>query len=164
MMHAPAASAPMSMAASKASGAMAGAAGVFGKLAQAIGGGRARGDKMVRSKRRDGPVEELRELDAGVSDASPGDAGAERDALYAILLTQAADGSFPESDALMAAVKDAMALTALRAKHGDGPVLTALALALLERDHADRRPEWQAAADKARRHLGGTTIDVAAAM
>jgi Ca-activated chloride channel family protein len=115
MMHAPAASAPMSRAASKASGAMAGAAGVFGKLAQAIGGGRARGDKMVRSKRRDGPVEELRELDAGVSDASPGDAGAERDALYAILLTQAADGSFPVSDALLAAVQDAMALTALRA-------------------------------------------------
>lgn len=76
------------------------------------------------------------------------------DALYDVLLTQASDGSFPLSAALVgwlgasiAAVRTAIV------QHGEAKVATAVVLALLERDHHDRKDEWRAAAEKARAYL-----------
>jgi len=79
------------------------------------------------------------------------------DALYTLLLTQSANGSFPASPALMGLVRDMAAFKALVVTHGEALVATALVLALLARDHADRQSEWKAAADKAQRWLASQT-------
>ncbi len=85
------------------------------------------------------------------------------DPLYALLLTQAANGSFPAGRLVLAALRDLAAFEALAAIHGEAQVATAVVLALLARDHGDRQGEWKAAADKARHFLAGSPpIDAAA--
>lgn len=152
----------------KASGGMAasaarGAAGVFGRVAKALGGGSRRKRKSMR---RDAARSE--EVAASTIDfLSMEDAEADEptDRLYDLLLTQRADGSFPMSAELRAQISDAPALAKLTEQHGESIVATALVLALFERDFSDRRAEWRAAADKATRFFGDAgPIDVSAAL
>ncbi len=81
------------------------------------------------------------------------------DALYTLLLTQAADGSFPFA-AIRGFVNDTRAFDILMDMHGEPQLCTAVALAVLARDYGDRQAEWKPAADKARRFLGSFSLDV----
>ena len=81
------------------------------------------------------------------------------DALYTLLLTQAADGSFPFA-AIRGFVNDTRAFDILMDMHGEQQLCTAVALAVLARDYGDRQAEWKPAADKARRFLGSFSLDV----
>lgn len=76
------------------------------------------------------------------------------DRLYDLLLKQQADGSFRLSPALAAWLGDRAAGVSAAAKlHGEALVATAVAVALLEAEMADRKAEWKMAADKAKRWL-----------
>jgi len=96
---------------------------------------------------------------------SPGSLGRPAlDPLYALLLTQAANGSFAAGPLVLAAVRDVPAFEALVATYGEAPVATAIVLALLARDHGDRQGEWKAAADKAQRYLASLAVIEPAAL
>ncbi len=81
------------------------------------------------------------------------------DALYTLLLTQAADGSFPFG-AIRGFVTDTRAFDILVDMHGEPQLCTAVVLAVLARDFGDRQAEWKAASEKARRFLGSFGVDV----
>ena len=71
------------------------------------------------------------------------------DALYDLLLSQAADGRFSDSAPLRALLASAAPATL------DDATATALALRVLERRFGDRQGEWNLPAGKARRWLAG---------
>ena len=79
--------------------------------------------------------------------------------LYDLLMTQAADGSFPLGDVLLALLEGrADEARAAAKRHGDDVVGTALALAVLAATFADRQDEWTAAAKKAKRWIGAQAV------
>lgn len=85
--------------------------------------------------------------------------------LYDVLATQRADGSFRSSSALRAWLgASAAALDAQIAAHGEALAVTAVVLALFERDEASREPEWRQAANKARAWLAAQPGRVDAAV
>ncbi len=76
------------------------------------------------------------------------------DPLYALLMTQKADGSFRLTPALRDRLGPILAaVERAAAEHGEAFVATAVVVALLERDEAAREGEWRAAARKARKWL-----------
>ena len=76
------------------------------------------------------------------------------DRLYALLMTQKADGSFRLSEELMRwLAEDLAAVERAAREHGEAVVATAVAVALFERDEAGREDEWRPAARKARKWL-----------
>lgn len=92
-------------------------------------------------------------------EGSPGaSGGAEADWVFDVLMTQRADGRFERSGALDAQLGDrASELDAAVAAHGEG-VITAVVIALLEREAPEREAEWRPAVDKARRYLATLTL------
>ncbi len=82
------------------------------------------------------------------------------DRLYALLMTQKADGSFHWSRELEKWLgADLVAAKRAAGEHGEAVVATALALALLERDEAAREDQWRPAAGKARKWLARQPAD-----
>lgn len=83
-------------------------------------------------------------------EAPEGDTGDDR--LYALLMTQRADGSFLRSPALEDWLERARLEPLARAcaEHGEAVVVTSLVIALLERAAPERASEWGPAVDKAR--------------
>lgn len=82
------------------------------------------------------------------------------DKVYAILLLQQVDGSFPVAVLALLGVERSR-LATLISQHGERATFTTLVLHVLDRDHRDRKDEWRAAAEKARRFLEGhEPIDV----
>lgn len=82
------------------------------------------------------------------------------DRVFDLLMTQKADGRFERSavlDAWLGADRVAK-LDAALTSHGDG-VITALVVALLEREAADREDEWRPAVTKARAWLAANPVD-----
>ncbi|MCA9518234.1 MAG: hypothetical protein KC635_25030, partial [Myxococcales bacterium] len=116
------------------------------------------------------PVELSAESDEALDGATfDGDAfGGGGDHLFALLVTQEADGRFRRSAALDAWLSPEARerLAAAAAKHGEDLVVTAIVVALLARDAADRVDEWRPAVDKARRWLAsqGASFDAAAVL
>lgn len=89
------------------------------------------------------------------------------DRLYDLLATQRADGTFRPSEGLRAWLgAKVAALDEAIAAHGEALVVTAVVVALLERDEASREPEWRQAANKARAWLAAQPggVDVAAVL
>jgi Ca-activated chloride channel family protein len=79
--------------------------------------------------------------------------------LFALLLTQGADGAFAPSEVLARVVhRDVWDREV--AQRGTDLVATIAALFLLETRYADRRDEWRAAASKAQRFLAGQAMDL----
>ena len=98
-----------------------------------------------------------------------GTAGAEGsdDRVWALLMTQKADGSFLLSPVLEEWLGSAFAAVERAAgDHGEALVATAVAVALLERDEASRADEWRPAVKKARRWLArqGSSFDAGAVL
>ncbi len=93
-------------------------------------------------------------------------ADAPSDRLYDLLMTQNADGSFPLSPALEDWLGDALgAVRGAAGEHGEAWVVTAVVVAVLERDEPGRADEWRPAVTKARRWLrrqGATDFDAPA--
>ena len=86
------------------------------------------------------------------SASAPASRSEASDPLYDLLLLQSADGSF--SRAILAHIPGLLPkLEAAIVAHGEANVLTSLVLFILEREHRDRKDEWRAAAEKARRFL-----------
>lgn len=90
--------------------------------------------------------------------------GAEPDPLYALLLTQKADGSFPPSPPLRERLGERRsAFEKASAAHGEAIAATAAVLALLSLEEAPRREEWEPAARKAERwlraHAPGSAVE-----
>jgi Ca-activated chloride channel family protein len=77
------------------------------------------------------------------------------DALYDVLMTQRASGSFTISDALVRLLGDERAekLRAALAGADEAVVVTSLLVAFLEREHSDRDVEWRPAVTKAKAWL-----------
>ena len=83
------------------------------------------------------------------------------DRLYALLMTQKADGSFRMSPTLekwlgsnrLAAIEDAVT------RHGEAVVATAVVIGLLGRDEASREDQWRPAIAKARKWLARQDTD-----
>lgn len=101
--------------------------------------------------------------------AASGTAGGEEsdDRLWALLMTQKADGSFLLSPVLEEWLGPAFAAIERAAgDHGEALVATAVAVALLERDEASRADEWRPAARKARKWLArqGSSFDAGAVL
>ncbi len=87
--------------------------------------------------------------------SAPAESGASADRMFELLLTQRADGSFMLSPILRIWLGGCMAaVNAAIATHGEAPVATAVVVALLRRDAADRSAEWTLAVRKAERWLG----------
>jgi len=86
--------------------------------------------------------------------------------LYDLLLTQRADGAFPWSMDLAACLGDRVsdARRAMKTAADADVVVTAIVLAVLERDFGADEEQWRGAADKARRWLSAqaTSFDAAA--
>jgi Ca-activated chloride channel family protein len=95
--------------------------------------------------------------------AAPGHAPAPvvTDPLYSFLMGQRANGAFV-AGVVPTAITALAAWNEVVLQFGEDHAATAVVLALLERDFADRRAEWKAAAEKARRFLGAKAIDVSA--
>ena len=107
-------------------------------------------------------MKESQAADAAVMDVMAEYETSGRD-VFGLLMTQRADGRFGRSDALEAWLDDdrrANLLTAI-AKHGEAVAVTALVIALLAREAADRESEWRPALTKAHAWLAaqGTTLD-----
>ena len=154
----------------RAASAIGGAVGgVANAVSQAFGSGRGGGgsdDEAPPARRaraaappaaKAGMAKEMAEL------ASPAPAEVS-DRLYDVLLTQAADGSFALSPALLSwCGADADKVREAARQHGEARVATALVLFVLARDEAGRQEEWRAAADKARAFMARAgDFDVAA--
>ncbi|MEE8525878.1 MAG: hypothetical protein V3T72_18230, partial [Thermoanaerobaculia bacterium] len=76
------------------------------------------------------------------------------DRLYALLMTQKADGSFRWSPVLEEWLGFAAAeIRRAFDQHGEALIATSIAVALLERDEATRQDEWRPAVRKARKWL-----------
>ncbi|MDQ3036819.1 MAG: hypothetical protein M3Y87_30780, partial [Myxococcota bacterium] len=89
------------------------------------------------------------------------DGGADR--VFDLLMTQKADGRFertPTLDAWLGAARRAP-LDAAIATHGEALACTAVVIALLEAEAADRDSEWRPAVDKAKAWLAakGASVD-----
>lgn len=123
--------------------------------ALSFGGNRNRRDSMD-SRRPDKPV--LRAM--VITDAFDHDQKWEKSGsgdsqdLYELLLTQNVDGSFPLTDALRKWLggRRYESLCAAVRRHGDA-IVTAVVVALLEKEAAHRYSEWAMAVRKARRFL-----------
>ena len=88
------------------------------------------------------------------TESVPAAPAASTDRMYAVLMTQKANGSFRLSPALeqwLGSVVDAVRRAA--GEHGEEQVVTAVVIALLERDEEARRDEWRPAVRKARKWL-----------
>ena len=81
------------------------------------------------------------------------------DRLFDLLMTQKADGSFARSPELSAWLgdRDGKVADAI-AKHGEAAVVTAVVIALLEMEAADRESEWRPAVTKAKRWLADNPV------
>jgi hypothetical protein len=90
------------------------------------------------------------------------------DRLYALLMTQKADGSFRWSPVLEEWLGSlAAAIRRAADEHGEALVATSVAVALLERDEAARQDEWRPAVRKAGKWLrrsGSGVFDAEAAL
>ncbi len=85
---------------------------------------------------------------------------ATEDRLYELLMTQAADGSFPLGEVLRRWLDEDLAgVERAASEHGEAVVATAVAVALLERDAGDRIDEWRPAARKARQWLARQGVE-----
>ena len=107
-------------------------------------------------------LNELREQKQRDKEQSVGRSAARppADRLYALLMTQKANGSFHLSPILEDWLgSDLAAVESAAAEHGEAEVATAVAVALLERDMASRSGEWQPAARKARKWLESQGAD-----
>ena len=111
------------------------------------GGGQGQGFDRMESE----GFAEIADLDAEVGSISQASGGGD---LFALLLTQRADGSFEPGRELRAFLGSRWGdLQALAQAHGAQLVATAVVLALLARRFGGRRDEWELAARKAERWL-----------
>ncbi len=129
--------------------AVAAAASGLQKVSAAVGGLFARSDP----ERSEGQGERL--------------GGRPTDRVYALLMTQKADGSFRLSAELKRWLAERLSEVELAVReHGEAVVATAVAVALLERDEISREDEWRLAARKAGRWLArnGAGFEAAAVL
>lgn len=123
-------------------------------------GGRGGMAKKSKARRRMARAESTMDFMEGSMDGS-GIGGSASDRLFDLLMTQKADGRF-ETSAELTAWLGARAdrLSDAIARHTEPVAVTALVLALLEREAEDRESEWRLAADKATAWLGDRGADV----
>jgi Ca-activated chloride channel family protein len=97
--------------------------------------------------------------------AGPAKGAGAVDPLFEVLMTQRADGSFPRSREVAGwlGADRTRRLDEAIAAAGEAVVVTAVVVALLERDHRDREAEWRPAVAKAKQWLAaqGATFDPA---
>jgi len=140
-----------------------GGGGLLARIGDAFGGMMPSRERAARAQgRAEADSEALDFMGAGSPRGAflPATAPAEHalredtDRLYDVLATQRADGSFRASAALRRWLGPReTALDAAIAAHGEAVAVTAVVLALFDRDEAARREEWRPAEQKARRWL-----------